>query len=297
MSVAARAVTPQEVALVDWEQKQTLARFRADQGTLKALALHPEARRVAAIGEKPVVKIWDAYSGKSLLDIPQEGQNLAFSGDGKLLIVGNGPQLTAFDSASGEVQWQREEADFHHPTLLRSEGDRLAWSAFGGHRVHILDARTGETQLTLGGADEVFAVAFHPDGRRFAVVVTTQNKRIPYNVQVWRLKKDEATVPDRELHIVNLAVAVAISPGGGTVATGDGQGAQLWDYASGGPERRLAERQSTKVPGLGTLQHPRTSLAAVLRFSADGQQVVTDGEYLRVWDAKSGDLLWTFTPG
>jgi hypothetical protein len=97
------------------------------------------------------------------------------------------------------------------------------------------------------------------------------------------------------MRIINLAVAVAVSPGGGTVVTGDGQGAQMWDYASGGPERRLAERQDSKIPGLGTVQHPRPSLAATLRYSADGAQVITDGEYLRVWDAKNGDLLWTFT--
>ena len=296
-ALTARAIHPQEVALIDWSERKELHRFRTDQGPLRALALHPDGKQVAALGDKAEVKIWDSHTGAALLKVDRGGQNLAFSGDGGLLFVGNGAELVALDSTTGEVRWSREDKDFHHPTLLTlsPDGKMLAWSAFGGHRVHLLDPGTGETILSLGGQDEVFAMAFYSDNKRLAISINT-NRPAPYHVQVWRLKKDESMVPDRELAIINLSVALAISPGGGTVATGDGQGAQLWDYASGSPERRLAERQLTKVAGLGTVEHPRPSLAATLRFDQEGQHLVSDGEYLRLWDAKSGDLLWTYTP-
>jgi len=78
------------VALVDWEQRKALVRFRADQGTLKALALHPERRWVAAVGRSGSQDLGRLF-GQCLLQIGQEGQNLAFSADGKLLIVARSP--------------------------------------------------------------------------------------------------------------------------------------------------------------------------------------------------------------
>lgn len=299
-TLAARAVSPQEVALVDWEERKVIHKFRATQGPLKALALHPDGNQVAAVGEESNVKIYDAATGTSSLEISVEKpQSIAFGPEGKSLLVSTSGTLTAFDSTSGQQLWKREESTFRYPALLSLSPDQklLAWSAFGGPRVHILDAANGEIQFTLGSpSDEVFAANFHPDSGRLAIVIHSQRHSAPFQVQVWRLRKEALMVPDRELSIINLSVAAAISPGGGTIATGDGQGAQLWDYAGGKPERRMAERQLSKVPGLGTVEHPRPSLAATLRFSADGKQLITDGEYLRVWNVETGDLIWTFTP-
>ena len=69
-SVTARAIHPQEVALVDWSQRKELCRFRTDQGPLRALALHPDGKHVAALGDKPEVKIWDSHGGTPTLTLP-----------------------------------------------------------------------------------------------------------------------------------------------------------------------------------------------------------------------------------
>jgi len=77
------------------------------------------------------------------------------------------------------------------------------------------------------------------------MVISTQRTKVPSDPGL-RLRKEAVLVPDRELPLSTWRWRRCQS-GGGTIATGDGQ-VPNFGTTLGKPERRLAERQNTKVP-------------------------------------------------
>ena len=283
----ARAVSPQEVAVIDWLEHKVLHRFRAQPGNVAAVSLHPDGERVAVLSDHPCVTIWKL--SEQVLKIETSGQNVWLAED--RVLVSDGPELRAFSLADGQLVWSVKHTDgFASRPGLLSVGSLIAWSAMGARDLVLVDF-SGQVKRTISGNVELFALGFHPDGKRLAM--TTRGQDAAHGVQVWGVN---AELPERTFSIVFNSLAVGFSPGGGTVVTGDAMGAQLWDSASGAPERRLAERHTQKVKGFGNIEGPRQSLVTAVGFDSSGNFAVSDGEYLRVWDAKSGDPLWTFTP-
>ena len=91
-----------------------------------------------------------------------------------------------------------------------------------------------------------------------------------------------------------MSVSVAVSPGGGTVATGDARGVQLWDFASGAPEGRLAPRTETKVKDFGTVEVASAFLVSTLRFADAGKGLVSDGDVFCHWGLEEKAPIYLF---
>jgi WD40 repeat protein len=292
--LVARSVTPQEVVVVDWEQQREVGRFRGKVGTVAALALHPDGQTVAVAGEDARVEVWNAATGVLLSSAEQKTTGMRFSADGAVLLLGQPGQLVGYNWADKQGLWKREEPAFLNPALLTVHPNGLcAWSAMGAPHLEVLDVVTGETRHRWQTRDEFMALQFHPDGERIATSINTLRSPLLHQFAMWRIGKEE---PEKEFPIPAISISVAVSPKGGTIATGDSRGVQLWDFASGAPEARLAPRTQTKVKDFGTVESASAFLVSTIRFLEDGQTLVSDGDSFCHWQLSDKSAIWSYPP-
>ncbi len=169
-----------------------------------------------------------------------------------------------------------------HGIAFRPDGEQIAAACEDG-TVKLLDSTTGMLVQTLPGRKApVFAVAFSPDGRHLAVASEDRTIRLC----------DLATGHDVFIRggqmgeSAGLAYSVAFSPDGRQLIAGsDTAGSEvglaiIWNVADG--------TEVCRLPG-----HEKA--AECVAFSPDGRLVATGSwaGVLRIWDARSGQLLRT----
>jgi WD40 repeat protein len=291
LPLVARTITPQEVVLLDWTEQAEKGRFRGKVGTVTALTLHPEGKLVAVAGDADRVEVWDAVAKEQVGAFEGKVSGLRFTPDGKLLLLGQVGRLIAWDWQGGEQVWQAEEKGFIHPALFDCHGSQILWSAMGAANLLVLDAANGSVVHRWDTRDEFMAIAFHPDGKRVAAAINTVRSPLLHQFVLLRVGDD---LPTREFPIPFMSVSVAVSPGGGTVATGDARGVQLWDTASGAPEGRLAPRAETKVKDFGTVETASAFLVSTLRFADGSKGLVSDGDAFCHWELAEKSEIFRF---
>lgn len=281
LPLVARTVSPQEVVVLDWSEQAEKGRFRGKVGTVTAVSLHPQGQIVAVAGELERVEIWNAVEAQLLSAFEGKVSGLRFSPDGRLLLLGLPGRMVAWDWQAGQNVWQLEEKSFENPALFDCHGGQLLWSAMGAGNLLVVDLQSGQVVHRWDTRDEFMAVAFHPDGKRVAAAINTVRSPLLHQFVMLRVGED---LPTREFPIPFMSVSVCVSPGGGTVATGDARGVQLWDFASGAPEGRLAPRAETKVKDFGTVEVASAFLVSTLRFADAGKGLVSDGDLFCHWE-------------
>lgn len=293
LPLVARSVTPQEVALLNWEEHQEVGRFRGKVGTVQALTLHPDGQVVAVSGEENQVEVWNACTSQCLARCSGQVNGMRFSPCGRLLLLGEPGTLKAWDWQSDQVVWQKSEASLQNPAILDCHESLLLWSAMGAPNLLVLQLEQGQHVHRWDTQDEFMAASFHPDGKRIAAAINTVRSPLLHQFVMLRVGDD---LPQREFPIPFLSISVAVSPGGGTIATGDSRGVQLWDTASGTPEMRLAPRVQTKVKDFGTVETASAFVVSTLRFSDQGKGLVSDGDAFCHWNLAERAPSWRF-PG
>jgi WD40 repeat protein len=201
---------------------------------------------------------------------PQVVRAVAFSPDGKLLVVGTGEPkesgtVTLWEVASRQRRWTHTEKAGIPAVAFSPDGQTLAVGTYGT-AARLLDVATGKVRATFQHPKEVRAVAFAPDGKGLATACWDRR------IRVWDLATGKERVActghrDRIL-------TVGFSPDGQyLLSAGGDDGAKLWDAATG------AERRS--------FQHYYMPCS---HFSPDGRWILT-GSYdgtTRLWDAATG---------
>jgi WD40 repeat protein len=258
------------------------------------LAFSADSHILALSGEL-AIRLWDVDSGRELRrfggkEDPHE--SLAFTPDGKMLAAG--PYFGSDeDSRNGRIQlWDvatgRKLRSLPAPwdvwsIAVSPDGKHLA-AGTEGASAHIWDLASGRQEYELGDREgRGRCIAFSPDGRTLAVAGFERDLGALDGV-VWLW--DVAT--GRELRRLGGRQqdvrAVAFSPDGKLLATaGNDNLIRLFDPATG------AERIS--MPG-------HCGLVDVVALSPDGLVAATgDREFLRIWDAVTGNELHRMTGG
>jgi WD40 repeat protein len=212
-------------------------------GSLRTVIVRPDGRRLAAsayVAENlHHLHVFDVASGTHLFSMP--GSVRAYSPDGRWLAVVNAEEdiLVLLDAQTHETAARfRGHKEYIHSAAFSPDSRRLAtcgadrtirlWqidpltfsSSPGGEEERIVT----NCQVLRGHTDNVFAVAFHPDGTRLASAGRDRA------VWLWDLERGEevARLPGH----TKLVFSLAFSPDGATLASGsEDNTVRLWDTA------------------------------------------------------------------
>ncbi len=240
---------------------------------------------LAAAGDG-TIRLWDIATAKEKKRM-QGGSDgmrqIALSADGKLLatqawvpVQGNGHDgdhlIRIWDVAAGKeigaIDVPRVENEVRYsPRLLGFTPDGALMTSADG-MVRVWHPRSGKQLRQWSDAESpVLAVAFAPDGKRFAAVEGRQALR----VRDWATGRDLLPLMGHR----NSVRALAVAADGRTVATaGEDQAIFLWDPLTGRQRRRLT----------GFDRRMR-----FLAFAPDGRTVFAAGEGLLIaWNAATG---------
>jgi WD40 repeat protein len=216
-------------------------------GRFHSLTLSPDGTRMAVTLQDQNFRndhlaVCETASGKSLFST--EGAALAYSPDGHWLAVSTddrksvrlldarthgttarfrGHENTVFKAAfSSDSRWLASCSGDRSVRLWQVDGE--AWKAKDEQNHRPSTVYPPPSQVLRGHTDDVYAVAFHPDGKRLATAGRDGA------VWLWDLARGEA-VAQLPRH-KSLVWSLAFSPDGATLASGSGDTTvRLWDTA------------------------------------------------------------------
>jgi WD40 repeat protein len=242
---------------------------------IDAVAFSPNSRRVATGSADKMVRLWDAATGELVLPpIPQPDavHALAFSSDGRRLLVGTGVRThpvpssaRVWDMATGRPV----TPPLLHPGSIRgavfTPDGRTAITGAMDKSVRFWDAETGrELGEPVVLAWEVKCLAISGDGSKLAIGCNN-GAALVYSLPDRRPASPPLMHPSE-------VVAIAFHPDGAMLVTGCmDSAARIWDWPSG------------RVIG-PPMMHQNYIFG--VQFSPDGLRLVTGSEdkTARLWD-------------
>jgi len=114
-----------------WDPKTgRVIRTLVHEPNVNSAAYSPDGSRIATVGDRGTLRIWDSYTGERLLEVPTAFGQLfpvAFSPDGRHVATAGGDTITLRDATSG-VEVLRLKGRALDLTFSPG-GDLLAWSS------------------------------------------------------------------------------------------------------------------------------------------------------------------------
>ncbi|MFO0880371.1 MAG: protein kinase [Gemmataceae bacterium] len=217
--------------LWNWETGEELLKMTESRSRIRSAQFSPDGKRFASGGGntpwlKPELKVWDATTGKVLLDIQvkQDVNSVVFSKDGRTLHGVAGSELKTWDAETGKEL--RSISGVSGTLALSPDGKHLA-ARGAGSTCQILDLETGKQRFILDGHNEtIFTTCWSPDGSHLA---TGSHDK---TVKLWRM--------DTGLEVLTLGgflelvAEVAWSPDGRFLYAGShDRSLRLWEAGEG----------------------------------------------------------------
>ncbi|MGD2159139.1 MAG: hypothetical protein PVG32_19835, partial [Anaerolineales bacterium] len=275
-----------QVEIWDVTANQKIAELSLVGDVGKDVAFSPDENLIAASGwtGKADLTLWNANTGEVLHSwVSQPGTarsfegasgEVAFSPDASRLAVANlNGTPHVLDVSNGEVIFSLEGHTSVAEGLAYSpDGSRIATGDnHPGGEVIVWDANTGKPLLVLEG-EEIYSMAFSPDGSKLAAVGDTKI------LHVWNAITGEIVIsPESETAGYR---AVAFSHDGKYIYTG-GQDStiRIWDASTGKNLRTLAGHRGVVIS---------------LALSPDGRFLASGGGdgYVKYWDLNPGKELF-----
>ncbi|HEY7158726.1 MAG TPA: WD40 repeat domain-containing protein [Gemmataceae bacterium] len=271
-----------------------IASFQAHPYDAQALAFSPDDKTLASGGREGKVKLWDAISGKKLLDISahhDDGRrglrawvkSVAFSPDGKLLAsCGDDRTIKLWDVATGE-NTACIDANVPPPLLFSPNGKTLV----AGYELFDLETRKARKIVEKPGMWP--AVAFDPKGNlRVGMSFMYPN---PPSFIVWDVESGKEILTYKgDRKVVQFE---AFSPDGKMAVSTEGDyraGGQwsirLWNVTTG---KNLATFNQPEIPCTATFSPDGKVLAVIYRPSGTR----TEPSPIRLLEMPSGKVLAT----
>ena len=159
-----------------------------------ALAVSPDGAWLAVVDSGGPVQLLDARTGQPVRSFEVARNDpgmtaLAFSPDGKVLVLGCGHQACVLDAASGQLLARLPSAEARHgdgvwAASFSPDGKRLAVASYGSEEVFVYDVATWQATTTIRPGGITTAVAFNSGGEFLAIGDTA-------GLQLWRVGREE----------------------------------------------------------------------------------------------------------
>jgi WD40 repeat protein len=263
-------------------------------GDVISVAFSPDGKFIAATDSSGKIQIWNTATNQLVLDHPTGSAapgEVAFSPDSTLLAVtyGDGTvQLwdTGTMQPAGHSLQRSPSAGELNDIEFSPEGEILAGAAADG-TIRLWNAASGalaNTLRTTPADTSISSMMFSPEGHILASVEPDFAPPADGTVRLWN------TATGKLIRSVeNNVDAIAFSPNGKLLATGDGNGAiQLWSANTG----QLTSTIQSADPKSGGVQD--------LAFSPNGKFLASDeanNENIRLWNTATGRLARAWSAG
>ena len=313
-TVAAGGLEDNTIWLWDIETGQRRGQPLSDRAGVREIAFSPDGKILASVSTAGTIQLWDIETGQ------QRGQPLishrrgrvhsvAFSPDGKTLASGcEDGAVILWDILGRGSLGESLPLHIDRKVAFSPDGKTLASASCSNKEdsrctqgeIHLWDITTGQPRggpLT-GPIDEVRSLAFSPDGKTLASCTCRKTGASHYctegEIHLWDVRAQQPrggplTGPTDEV------LSLAFSPDGKTLASGSCRKREMRGVAFACVQGEIHLWDVlTQQPRGGPLTFPSDEIKS-LAFSPDGKTLASGGNYIILWDIKTGQIRGKLT--